>query len=245
MSNHTAVIALAFTLSMHFSALSHEGLKFKGGINANAVDKFLAENESAKPGQTLSIDSQGGEALAAIKLGNWIADRKLNVHVEGLCISACANFVFPAGIEKHISNRGIVVWHGSAEQKDIREWVECHEARSKGASTSLDCTPVLPTDDEKYHGIQKVRLAQAELLKRLGVNEELFRLGQEPVDLGVDGWSASIEVMARYGITNVKATPKYGDFSYHASHPYIKFFQRGRALFFTLDESGATVHNLN
>lgn len=75
------------------------------------------------------ISSGGGEINAGMKMGYWVFDNQIDVVVNGMCMSSCANYIFPAGHRKIINNGSIVAWHGSALQEsgmsecDIRESV--------------------------------------------------------------------------------------------------------------------------
>ena len=54
-----------------------------------------------------------------MKIGLWIFDHELDVIVDELCFSSCANYIFTAGKNKIIEKDAIVGWHGS-EQQDQR-----------------------------------------------------------------------------------------------------------------------------
>ena len=68
-----------------------------------------------------------------------------------------------------------------------------------------------------------------------------MRLGQEPVDYGIDGWTATIKAMKRYGIDNVKADDDYGTPRYMQRDPFVATLEEGKLLTFDVDASGRPV----
>src|SRR5687767_11700772 len=76
-------------------------IEYQGLITSEANDGVydLYQEASPKP-TTVIIESHGGSAGAAMELGNWILDHKLDVRVDTYCYSSCANYVFLAGENK-------------------------------------------------------------------------------------------------------------------------------------------------
>ena len=62
--------------------------------------------------KTLVINSLGGDAIEAFKIGRIIQNDNLNVEVDGFCVSACANVMLISG--NNIKVRGIIALHGTA-----------------------------------------------------------------------------------------------------------------------------------
>lgn len=71
----------------------------------------------AHPVKTLRISSHGGSVDAAIDVARWVHRNRIDVVVDGGCISSCANYIFPAGKAKHIVVGGVVAWHGTIEHR--------------------------------------------------------------------------------------------------------------------------------
>ncbi len=71
----------------------------------------------SRPVKTLRIRSHGGSVNAAIDVARWVHRNGIDVIVDGGCLSSCANYVFPAGKEKHIVVGGVVGWHGTVEHR--------------------------------------------------------------------------------------------------------------------------------
>ena len=49
-------------------------------------------------------------------IGEWIFDHEIDVIVDEICFSSCANYIFTAGKNKIIEKDAIVGWHGSEQQ---------------------------------------------------------------------------------------------------------------------------------
>lgn len=58
------------------------------------------------------MDSGGGDAEAGLAIGEFIAKANVDIEVQGICVSSCANYIFTAGRNK-ILNKGIVGYHGN------------------------------------------------------------------------------------------------------------------------------------
>jgi hypothetical protein len=105
-----------------------QGIKIDGPINFKSPQRFkelLGKNDT-----TVILDSPGGITSAALDIAEIIQERKLNVVVDGTCLSSCANYLFLAGNKKSAKKFSLVGFHGSeygtflthfAHQKDIQK----------------------------------------------------------------------------------------------------------------------------
>ncbi len=161
--------------------------------------------------KTFVVDSAGGEIVTSMDFGDWVADRKVEVIVERLCLSSCANYIFPAARTKLIQPGAVVAWHGSARQRDLM--VELNDVIDERVD-SLKLSA-----GEKERKRQQMRRATADYLRgaqlrqdaffrRIGVDEYVTRIGNEEYHVG-GLYYLSVEDMARFGITNVRAPPDY------------------------------------
>ena len=91
-------------------------LTFDGPIQPGSLEK-VQQAVASQSIHTLKIRSGGGSVIEAIGIARWMHGNGVNVVVYGGCFSSCANYIFPAGKEKHIVNGGIVGWHGSFEHR--------------------------------------------------------------------------------------------------------------------------------
>lgn len=105
-----------------------QGIKIDGPINFKSPQRFkelLGKNDT-----TVILDSPGGITSAAMDIAEIIQERKLNVVVDGACLSSCANYLFLAGSKKSVKKFSLLGFHGSeygnfltkySNQKDIQK----------------------------------------------------------------------------------------------------------------------------
>lgn len=84
------------------SAVPDKHVSLNGPINAQFVAELARISSSYPTIRVLVIDSEGGEVEAAIQLGRLVRERGWEVAVKNKCLSACANYVFPAGKRKRV-----------------------------------------------------------------------------------------------------------------------------------------------
>jgi ATP-dependent protease ClpP protease subunit len=77
-------------------------ISLTGPIDARFV-ALLAKVASTHPNiRRIVVDSDGGENEAALQLAHIVRDRGWDVVVKNKCLSACANYIFPAGRRKSV-----------------------------------------------------------------------------------------------------------------------------------------------
>jgi hypothetical protein len=191
---------------------------YNGRITPEAVEKFIAAHSDGAI-KKLVISSEGGDLHAGLKLGGWVKRLGLDIEVNLLCQSACANYVSTAGKKKIIGPGALVLWHGSAEQKKLRD---LHLKYQTILGEAFQNSSAISTEDRKFvddnritvESLMGVRETQARFFDSVEVNEYITRLGQEPVSFGIDSWTATTAVMEKFGIRNVEAPANYGSLDY-------------------------------
>ena len=207
-----------FVCAAAFPTDSAKSVSYSGQITPFLVDNFI-DNIKLDGATRLIVNSGGGDGAAGIKLGRWVKSHNLDVEVQGHCDSACANYVFLAGDRKIIAPRSIVLWHGSMEQKDVRELqrrygellLKSHRQRN---SLTEEEALYLEKNREHFQSAVELRESQARFYDELQINEYITRLGQEPVQLENDWATASPRVMAHFGVRNVEAPDDYASCAY-------------------------------
>ena len=188
--------------------------KFNGVITQSTADSFLS-NVRGKKVRTLVINSSGGETIAAMQMAKWVHDNNVDIVVDNTCLSSCANYIFPAGKNKKISNSGIVGWHGGAFQKDFRERVRIvsslENKRGSGEKLSEGENLLLsdPTSVALHAYLKKSENMQQQLFAKIGTSEYVTRAGQEPVNFR-KVWTFKPQIMSLFGICNLEAPADYG-----------------------------------
>lgn len=208
------------------------------------VDKFIAERPAGSL-KKLIIASEGGDALAGLKLGRWVKDNNLDVEVYLYCHSACANHVFLAGNRKIIGKDSFVGFHGSIEQKNLREllvrYVHTIERSHFGEVASNEDREFLTSNRIRISALLRFRELQRQFYDELQINEYITRLGQEPTAYGLDSWTLTVRAMEKFGVKNVEAVDGYGTPKYMSRFPTQVFMCKGKCMTFDLDERGVIV----
>lgn len=250
----TAVLAVTVALSCASIGFSNDSgsathddsvLTFNGEITPESVRNFKSAH-STKPAKKLVVSSTGGDIGAAIELGKWVWSRGLDVEVYVLCQSACANYVFPAGNKKIIGENALVLWHGSIEQKNLREELASYQTQliqylHEPKSVSASQVEQLKSNRLQIESMIRLKELQARFFDQLEVNEFITRLGQEPIRVESDSWTTTVKVMEKFGIKNVEAPKDYGSISYINKIKTSGIYCGGNCTIFDLDATGRTI----
>lgn len=177
-----------------FVGIENGNLVYRGGITETSNNAIFAlfNDAEVKPGRLL-ITSQGGEIGAGLDLGQWVKDNGLDVEVERVCASSCANYIFPAANKKYLRKDSVLLWHGSAWQAD---WSVDDKNRQTFA--------------EYITGMRK---QETEFYASIGVDNLLAIYGQSKFSAldfaqnlfgkGTVGYDYSIADMERFGLKNI------------------------------------------
>lgn len=164
---------------------------YNGKITGTSYSEFLRLAKNS-PVNTVSINSIGGDARNAMAIGDYIYKHGLSVDVRSACASACANYIFPAGKKKYLSNDSYLLWHGGANSPEGEFTISGDISRSDFFS--------LPE-------IKKLKKDDVEFYRRIGVGNKLSFCPQLNSDYKYsfpEKWfSYTPEDMKKFGITNI------------------------------------------
>lgn len=183
-------------------AITVEGseLVFAGPIT-RACPTRVRDALSAHRLSALRIDSGGGDVEAAMEIGALVQGHGLDVTVRGACLSSCANYVFPSGRRKFITDGSIVAWHGSP--------AHLHHLDRQGAGST---DPVVRTFNAD------LARRDAAFMRSIGVDPFVSWFGKlAPFD-APNFYALNTADMASFGIRDVVAPRDYGP-GYLASLP--------------------------
>lgn len=199
-------LALPLLLILPGAGASAAGqtVTYRGELDAAANERLFRQAKGRVPGR-LVIRSGGGAVEAAITLARWVHDHGIHVVVDGYCLSACANYVFPAGRRKVIRPGAVVAWHGS-----YRHLVETGQWRDD-ARARMDKYGEDPATAEARAWAEAERLAALEdaFYEAIGVDGYLAWVGKMPPYEVPDYYTLPVADMARFGLTGVEAPPGY------------------------------------
>lgn len=175
------------------SEISYEGdgvLIFKSDITRSSVDRFFELNE-IYPIDKIYISSRGGDVASGIDMGLIVYESRIDVVVDDICASSCANYIFPAASEKYIKKDSLLVWHGSAFQGNF----------VKAGEISLE-----------YRSLQKKEYL---FYEKIGVNPLIGTLGQNKnIRIGIarfyqGDFEYSVDVLNFLGVDNINFLDGY------------------------------------
>ncbi len=109
---------------------SKDQIRYTGQISFEGYQKLEDTYKSAnvKP-KSIRINSDGGDGLAGILIGRFVRDNNMDVIVKRRCVSACANYVFPAGNKKTLHKDALVIFHGGfAQENMLDKLLDSHHA---------------------------------------------------------------------------------------------------------------------
>lgn len=98
-------------------SLEKDVIAIRGPINEQTVVSFndVLGSSSGEKVKAVIVSSAGGDGRAALQIAKSVASRGLNVIVEGVCISACAQYIFLAGVQKIVRPGSIIAFHSSPQ----------------------------------------------------------------------------------------------------------------------------------
>ncbi|MDC8758831.1 hypothetical protein [Janthinobacterium fluminis] len=92
----------------------------------------------------IRVKSGGGNTEAGMLLGRFIREKNLDIQVDEICASSCANYLFPAARRKIIPAGAILALHGTAyttslaDDKRMREMLLDAGLPSSGIETEVE-----------------------------------------------------------------------------------------------------------
>jgi len=216
-------------------------VEWSGKITDKGVSALIDASKDNADIREFSIVSLGGDVKSAIRLANWIKLRGMDVRVRDVCFSACANYVFLAGNRKIIEDYAFVAWHGDVFQKNFRELIQKYEGISLGKNLN---NKFLNDEDEefifknkiKYESLKDLQKQHVDFYSYVGVNDDIGKIGQEPIVYKSDGWTVTLKLMEFYGIKNVVASEGYAKGNYFSSNPLSYVINKGPLLILDIDQ---------
>lgn len=163
-----------------------DAVVFEGRIDAAGAARFIELSRDTDV-RRLVITSGGGLVGPALDMAEAVFDRGLDVEVSSLCLSSCANYVFPAGRRKRIARLGVVAWHGNMAHVLYRA--------AHGEAQ---------WDDASMASARRLAGREAAFYARIGVDGFVAWIGKI-APYGIDEmYFLSVPDMARFGIREVE-----------------------------------------
>lgn len=149
---------------------SSDTVRLSGAIRSDDDKQFEAALSPAI--KRVELNSAGGQASTALRMAALIEARKIQVVVDGVCASSCANYLFSAGSDRSIRPGSIVLWHGApdeASRADMRK--QLLELMRKDGLPETDVQENLRREDARLSGWIA---EQNKLFNRQGLNVDVL-----------------------------------------------------------------------
>lgn len=228
--------ATAATAQSATTTIDGDTVIFTGDIFPQTIAAFFDVTADLEKGDVtkLLVNSPGGDTGSGRELGRWVHQMGLDVEVDTMCFSSCANYIFPAGGAKIIRDGAFVGWHGSDIQSDIMalsdpersgEDIEREELRKALIQSGFDGADLDETVEANIQYMNESKADEAAFYDMLGVSGEFAIHGLRPEHIETffsgtkGGWTFSIDDMAKLGLQNVSYL---GEGAYHES-PNVAF----------------------
>lgn len=192
-----AIILLAcsgISFAGEWTVVDKGTIRFEGYIEEGDIARF---NEIVNENiNTLIVRSGGGDVLAAIPIAEKIQRGEIDIVVDGLCVSSCADYFFIAAERKKVSLNSLVLFHGGITAKLDHESEKMTEEMTRlGAK---------PEQVELYmKRWRKGAKKEQEIYKNAGVDISLLEYSHVVTDRDYDYWAPPPETLKKLGVRNI------------------------------------------
>ncbi len=143
--------------------------------------------------------------MAAMDIGLWLLENNVDIEIDRMCFSSCANYLFTAANHKIIPPGAVVAWHGDLRQLDVTPEVLAEKIREVAEESSAEAVGHLVESMLIYHrdGIRK----QDSFFADIDVDPDICSIGAE---YGAeDFFILSAADMASFGVDTITAAADY------------------------------------
>ena len=185
-------------------------IRFESPVNASSVAEFIRIAQTSPKVKKIILNSNGGDLVAGMDMGDYILSRNLDVEVESKCFSSCANYLFISGNKKIIQDGALVGWHGSMTTKLSDASYICEKIEGCNYQEYIaEITAKYGKDEEYYlNGMNKILAPMIERQQQFyqvrGVVQQVTTYGHCH-GRNKRVWTYSISDMRKFGIRNIIA----------------------------------------
>lgn len=187
---------------------SRQAIVFNGDVyygDDQRLQQIYLE-EFAAPGKPLTkiiiFYSGGGLTPQALRMGLWIESMGLDVEVQSVCASSCANYLFLAG-KKKIITAGIVGFHGIPSSNSPEEMAKSAQEKAALGGWVKDG---YPDDASGERDLKFVIENEGAFFQRAGVDKSLFHDTLTPESRK----KFNCPITAGTGVPTIQALKEYG-----------------------------------
>lgn len=195
-----------FSCAGKWAVIDTHTLRFEGSINIDDISNF---NELfTKDIETIVVTSGGGDVLAAIPIAEKMQRQHIDIVVNGICASSCANYFFIASKRKKVAQESLLLFHGG-----ITPMIE-----NKGQMVEQMTSAGFPPEQigsylkSWQEGAEKERA----LYKKAGVDMALLEYSHRVTNGAYDFWAPPLATLKKLGVKDIT------EFWYPASDETMK-----------------------
>jgi len=219
-------VCISNVASAGWTRISEEVIRLDGPIDAESYADFkrVADGGFNK----VILRSGGGLELIALKIAERIAEKDVEIEIDGYCFSACANFLALAGRRLVVPCDSLIGWHGSHSLKtedEVRDVHRTHEHPEELTETYLRWLDELRVREQNFY--RRIDVCHELLADSVRVPAHAFPQQEPEVSFTFDPvtgeftvsrrsetagvWIPTARVLEKYGIRTVGFCPKYDD----------------------------------
>lgn len=211
-------------------SISNDIIYFKGATE-EANYRLLLAKVAKYPEvdfKKIIVNSSGGHTVYGRKIAEFVLANNLDVEVEELCFSSCANYIFPAGKIKYIQENAFVGWHGSEFQglllKKQGQTFEAYQKEAIKKALALAGYTGTEVLEREYKQSMKDLMDEWLFFKKVksSIAIALQAVDKLTDDLPYNGWMYSIEDMQKFGLHDIVYLGKEGEYP----NPQQKYRER-------------------
>lgn len=176
---------------------------YNGHITSDLNNEFFKLYlEHSKLVTEIEITSKGGSIDLGIDLAEFVHKHKLDVLVSQICLSSCANYVFPAGKNKYLTKHAALAYHGGAHDLNMN----LLDAESQEAFDQSTPEEQKKTIEKMNEFFTRIKHREEAFFKSINVSNKLTYIGQNKslYQGPADGWYLPLDQMKKLGVTNIK-----------------------------------------
>lgn len=140
----------------------------------------------------IHLRSGGGDTAAAMEIGREIHRRGLDVIIDGICASSCANYLFVAGKKKSVVAGGYLLLHGAPSFRPLTTQTSFPNATAvRFASEKLASFPYASLSETAPH----TSFYESEILEKMKSYQREARLRIESEEKYFDALGVSLDIL--------------------------------------------------
>ena len=221
-------ISIAADLALTMDVVNYtQGIQIDvvGQLSSTTVAHLKKILEKEKNITVIAVNSPGGDMASALEIATLIKNRQLNLVVDGRCLSACANYLFPAAANKIVLPGSVIGIHEKTYlhlEKDVFRTMPVEDAEIMLKASS---------DKPALEKLKQLQLKEKVFYEQLGIKADLYHsyasyLGNRKNNFGTEKinfassypdcppiqmWALNKKQLISMGVTGI------GDFWYPSS----------------------------